>query len=145
MKVFSRRVAFNPEKHLPPFTVILVPYRFENATVRKIFVVLCHEAGHAFCIKTTTNATFYQNSPGRLAGCVLYKKGEFCFKEDTIIQPDNQFPISHEALIEAEKLKALEILGTLPEDFRERLIKAVNSSPVMDSRKKERVLKKIPK
>jgi hypothetical protein len=143
--VFFLRVCFNPEKDLPPFTVILVPYTFENATLRNIFVVLCHEGGHAFCIKTTTNSTFYKNSPGRLAGCVPYKKGELFFREDTIIQPDNQFPISHEALIEAERLKALEILGIMPEDFREKLIKAVNSSPVMDSRKKERVLKTIPK
>lgn len=137
---------FNPEVDLPPFTVVLCPYTFENATVRKIFIVLSHANGFAFCIKTTTNLDFYRNSPGVLAGCVWYRKGELpFFKEDTVIQPDNQFPIRHGALIEAERQKALEILGIMPADFKEKLIKAVNSSLRMDARKKERLLKILPK
>ena len=114
-------MAFEPKTDLPPFSVILVPYTFENATVRKIFVVICHEVGFAFCIKTTSNLTFYQNSPGLLSGCVPYKKGEIeFFSEDTVVQPDNQFPISHSDLIEAHNQGALEILGTMPADFPQR-------------------------
>lgn len=139
-------MALNPEDHLPPFTVILCPYTFESATVRKIFIILCHENGYAFCIKTTTNLDFYRNSPGVLAGCITYKRGELAFfKEDTIIQPDNQFPISHKALIQAQTEKALEVLGVMPPDFKEKLIKAVNSSLRMDARKKERIIKILPK
>ena len=115
-------------------------------TVKKIFIVLCHENGHAFCIKTTTNLDFYRNAPGILAGCVPYKKGELSiFKEDTVVQPDNQFPISHKALIQAHEDNALEILGTMPTDFRDKLIKAINSSLRMDARLKARILKILPK
>jgi len=139
-------VAFDPETELPPFTVILVPYKFENATVRKIFVVLCHENGHAFCIKTTSNLSFYQNSPGLLSGCIPYKRGEIgFFGEDTVIQPDNQFPIPHETLCECHEKGALEVLGTMPADFKEKLTKAVNCSIRMDARKKSRILTKLPK
>ena len=139
-------MAFDPEVQLPPFTVILFPYRFENATISKIFVVLCHERGYAFCIKTTANLAFYQNSPGLLSGCIPYKRGELgLFAEDTVIQPDNQFPISHASLIEASERGALRVLGTMPADFKEKLIRAINSSVLMDSRKKERILRRIPK
>jgi hypothetical protein len=134
-------VSFDPAA-LPPFTVILIPYTFENVTVKKIFIIVCHENGFAFCIKTTSNSEYYKNSPALMAGCVFYKAKEHsCFHEDTYIQPDNQFGIAHSQIADAEKTSALTILGTMPADFKEKLTKAVTSSITMNSRKKARILK----
>jgi hypothetical protein len=44
-------------------------------------------------------------------------------------------------LDQAANDKSLEILGTMPAYFKERLIKAINSSVRTDARKKERILK----
>jgi hypothetical protein len=47
-------------------------------------------------------------------------------------------------LDQAANDKSLEILGTMPAYFKERLIKAINSSVRTDARKKERILKILP-
>jgi hypothetical protein len=136
-------VSFDPSS-LARFSVIHLPYTFQGVTVKKLFVVIGHEKQFAFCIKTTTNATFYQNSPELLAGCICYKKGEVSFfTQDTLVQPENQFPIAHQAMVEAERAGTLSIVGKMPEDFGEKLAKAINASIRLDARKKARILKFI--
>jgi hypothetical protein len=136
-------VPFDPAT-LPAFTVFLQPYRFENVTIRKIFILICHENKHAFCIKTTSNSEFYKNSLELMAGCVCYKAGEHqCFGEDTYVQPDNQFAIPYVEIGLAEANGGFKIIGIMPNDFKEKLIKAVTASATMNARKKARIPKAI--
>ena len=125
---------------LTPFTVIKCPYQFEGAMVRKRFVVITHRGGYVICIKATSKMDRYASND-MANGVVIYKSGEIgCFTETTAIQPDNQFPISYRDLITHERNGDLEILGTLPHDFRPRLLKAMDNSITMSKRVKDRLL-----
>lgn len=79
-----------------------------------------------------------------MAGCIFYPAGQLkFFPGDTFVQPDNQFPISHTVIVEAHENRSFEQLGVMPADFKEKLIKAVNASITINSRKKSRILKAI--
>jgi len=84
----------------------------------KRFVILGHREGYAICIKATTKVEIYKNNPERLSGCVYYQAKEVTFFEtETVIQPDNPFPIPHPYIADCEKNGKLQILGNLPKDF----------------------------
>lgn len=82
----------------------------------------------------------YDADPKKAAGVVIYEVGTTaCFESRTAIQPDNQFPISYKDLITHHKNGELEILGVLPEDFRDKLIKAIDNSATIPPRLKARI------
>jgi hypothetical protein len=101
----------------------------------KYFVVLCHERrdGVLYCVslKATSRTQIYDNMPEKMAGAVCYEAGEACFKERTIIQPDNPWPISHQDIVKHRRAGAFGIVGNLPADFHCRLIAAIKASPTM--------------
>jgi len=97
----------------------------------------------AFCIKATSKTTAYANNPKRLAGVVFYRAGVISFFEkDTVIEPDNQFPIPHYDLIRQHSNASgdVRLLGALPSDFPAALAKAVRDSVTMPPSKKKRLL-----
>jgi hypothetical protein len=106
----------------------------------KLFVVLGHVEGTAVCIKATSKVDVYLNNKEMRAGCVYYEAGETgYFIKDTAIQPDNQFPISHEHIRSCHRDRIFEDLGILPRGFGEALKSAMNNSITMDERKKKRI------
>ncbi len=127
---------FEPAR-IPPFSVIRAPLAAgEEELGEKLVVVLGHAQGHAICLKATSNTSLYLNNPERMAGCVYYKAGELsCFKRDTIVQPDNQFPVAHSRIDCAER-----VLGKLPSDFPQKLRTAIENSSTMTENRKRSIL-----
>jgi len=128
------------------FSVIRLPYRFEDEhLLSKFFVLLGHHKDgfgewHAICIKATSQVTVYKNNPDKMCGCVYYRAGLVpCFPVDTVIQPDNQIPIAHKALVDAHFDGALECFDS-PPGFEELLRMAVADSMTMSKRLKQRLL-----
>ena len=104
-------------------------------------MVVAHKNGYVICLKATSKVERYFYDKKLLDGVLSYKAGDCaCFERDTVIQPDNQFPISYKDLVYQEKYGKLKVLGHLPANAKEKLIEAVNSSYTMDSRKQERLL-----
>jgi hypothetical protein len=84
------------------------------------------------------------NNATRLAGVVMYKAGELpFFEKDTVVQPDNQFPIPHFELIRQAVSHDAEVLGVLPSNFPEMLVNAVRASVTMSPREKQRILEML--
>jgi hypothetical protein len=138
----QRAMSFSPAS-LPKYSVIRLPYRFSGTSYSdpKRFVVLGHKAGHAICIKATSRMDFYRNNPEKLAGCVLYGAGEVSqFGEETVIQPDNQFPIPHAELQDLYDKGGLDLLGTLSMDFEAKLKTAIENSTTLNERELARLL-----
>lgn len=105
----------------------------------KYVVVIGHGDRHAICLKATSKTAIYRNNPDKMAGCVYLKAAEVAFfREDTVIQPDNQFPVPHSSLEDESR-----ILGSLPEDFQGRLIRAVESSSTIPTSRKRSLLECI--
>ncbi len=124
---------------LSPFTVIRVPHSFDNGLTyqEKFFVVLGHGGNVALCIKATSRTKFYDNNPEKMCGCVCYQAGEVeFFSKRTIIEPDNQFEIPHQRLIDYQKRGALKVAGSLPADFAGRLKAAMLKSQTLDGRRR---------
>jgi len=118
---------------IAPLTVIYVPYTFSGKGYPewKHFVVLCHAGGNAICVKTTTQVDYYIGNPSKLVGCVYLKLGTVPqFDQDTVVEPDNQFPISHLA-IQAAHADPRFRMFSLPSDFREKLCDAVLKSETL--------------
>jgi hypothetical protein len=131
---------------IKPFTVVYLPYRFEDDhQLSKYFVVLGHrtsgfEETHAICLKATSQVAGYENNREKMQGCVYYKKGTVeCFPVTTVIQPDNQVAISHKVLADAYFDGSLDCMN-LPPDFESLLKAAIANSVTMDNRKKKRLL-----
>jgi hypothetical protein len=128
---------------IPKYSVIRIPYKFSNASQyeSKLFVVLGHVCNYAICIKATSQVAFYKSNPEKLAGCVSYKPGEVAaFDQETVIQPDNQFPIPHEQLQRFNDNKTLQLLGVLPIDFEDKLKTAIENSTALNEREVTRLL-----
>lgn len=67
-----------------------------------------------------------------MAGVVLYPAGSISFFEkDTIVQPDNLVALLHSKLATQKLIKDLIILGTMPQDFKQRLLEAAIASETM--------------
>lgn len=112
--------------------------------MRKRFVVISHASAHAFCLKTTSQTSAFDADPSELQGVVVYEADECpLFNKRTIIDPRNQFPIAHSALILHEKAGDLEQHGVLPEDFKKRLIEAITKSRVIEHNRKKRLLSQL--
>lgn len=62
------------------------------------------------------------------------------FSKRTIIDPRNQFPIAHNTLVQHEQTGNFENQGTMPDDFKQKLIEAVKNSRVIEPNKKKRLL-----
>jgi hypothetical protein len=139
----SRNLAFNPSA-IPLFSVIRVPYVFDGANVLKRFVVISHANAHAFCLKTTSQTETFDADPSQLQGVVVYETGECpLFQKRTIIDPRNQFPIAHSALVVHESNGNFENPGVLPADFKARLIEAITKSRVIERNRKKRLLSQL--
>ena len=77
-----------------------------------------------------------------MVGAVFFEKGATaCFDKDTIVEPDNQIPLSYEKVMYADRMNTLERLGELPDDFGEKLIEAVKKSETMYEMQQKRLLK----
>lgn len=139
---------FDPAS-LKPYEVIQVFYQYQGQRGDfKYFVVVCHEehAGkkYVLCMKATSRTEKYENDKHQMAGCVYYKKGEVgCFAENTAIQPDNVHPIDYDRLVEEEKRGRFRRHGSLPADFRAKLIAAVKASITIPARRKEQILARL--
>lgn len=130
---------FDPAS-IPRFSVIRIPYTFEGSRTEKLFVVLCHRAGNAICIKATSKVTVYKNNPNMMRGCICYAAGTFgCFPLETVVQPDNQVPIPHSDIAKAHNAGQLEVHPTLPK-FEQELRRAIGASATLDERRRERIL-----
>lgn len=71
----------------------------------------------------------------------MYKAGVLpFFEKDTVIQPDNQFPIPHFELAKQAASRDFEVLGPMPSDFPALLAAAVRASVTMSPREKQRIL-----
>ena len=118
---------FDPSS-LQKYSVIKLPFQLgnESHTLTKRFVVICHEAEYAICLKATSKVEIYKNSKDLMAGCVYYQAGQLkVFQLNTAVQPDNQVTISHAYLSESHKNGSLDYLGLMPEDFEAKLLKAI--------------------
>jgi hypothetical protein len=103
-------------------------------------VVLTHQAGHAICIKATSQTFKYEHDKQQMVGCVFYPAKELpCFPVNTAIQPDNQIPITH-TLIENQYRRGELKIWQLPVDFPERLREAIQNSIDLNGRERKRLL-----
>jgi hypothetical protein len=133
---------FNPET-LAQFTVLRVPYQYSGQPLlSKLFITLCNEtlngARYTLCFKATSQTTLYDNSKELMAGCVYYKGGEIAFfGSNTVIAPDNPHPISHGHLVECYINNSLTILGVMPQDFRGKLLAAIQASITLTLERKQ--------
>lgn len=105
----------------------------------KLFVVLCHRPPFAICIKATSKTTIYRNNPSMSKGCVWYGAGEVpCFPLETVIQPDNQFPIPYELIRKADNEGILDAY-LLPTGFEDSLRAAIANSATLTPRERSRI------
>jgi hypothetical protein len=133
---------FDPNS-LKRYCVIALPHRFggEDYDERKIFVVLCHHNHHTICLKATSRVDIYKNNKEAMAGVVFYQAGQFkAFHLDTAVQPDNCVAIPHEKLRESKQNLKLDVFGTLPGNFQDRLLEAIDNSLTLDDRQRKRLL-----
>jgi len=131
---------FDPAS-MPRFSVIKIPATLDGQKQFKRFVVISHIPGYVYCLKATSQTAAFE----ACRDCVLtYKKGE-CkqFEKETVIDPRNQFPISHAELKKSIQDGEFEDHGCLPSDFRERMTEVVKNSRVIEPRKKARLLKEL--
>ena len=134
---------FKPEE-IPIFSVIRIPVELLGQIVRKRFVVISHIANHAYALKTTSRTEAFGQDPQLLREVVVYEPGECpLFSKRTIIDPRNQFPISHGLLIQHQRKGSYEHFGVLSDDFKEKLIRAVQTSRVIEQNRKQRLLAQL--
>ncbi len=77
-------------------------------------------------------------------GVIYYAAGELPFFElDTAIQPDNPHPIRHGDIAASNIAGTFELLGQMPEDFKDRLIAAVNASVTLAPARKRNILQRL--
>jgi hypothetical protein len=134
---------FKPEE-IPIFSVIRIPVELLGQIVRKRFVIISHVAKHAYALKATSRTEAFGQDPGRLKEVVVYEPGECpLFSKRTIIDPRNQFPISHGALIQHHRKSSYEHFGVLPADFKQKLIHAIEISRVIEPNRKQRLLTQL--
>ena len=126
---------------IPRFSVLRVPHAFAvgQTPISKLFVVIAHQGAYAICLKATSHTQQYENDKVRMAGCVYFPAGELkCFPSNTAVVPENQHPISH-AQIEREFAAGKVEIHSLPDDFRARLVKAVQDSDALNGAKRARL------
>ena len=83
----------------------------------------------------------YKNNPKRMQGVVHYPIGSVAFFEkETVIPPEHLFPIPHYDLTKQCLSKDAEVIGSLPPDFPEALVRAVKASVTMTRQEQQRIL-----
>jgi hypothetical protein len=122
-----------------------MPYQYPGSpSVPKRFVVICHEAGHAICLKTTSQVALYTSDPKMMGGVVFYAGAELVFFEvDTAVQPDNAHPIPHADILRCLQNQTLEVLGMMPDGFRDHLSAAIAKSVTMKPARKKHLLERL--
>jgi hypothetical protein len=137
---------FDPQK-LSRYTVFRVYYEFpgELRHEEKYFVVLRHIKRDSdplcCCIKPTSKVARYLADPSLLRGVIFYEgKALRFFGEDTIIDPDQdkEIPIAH--LIAQAKSGRYRVEGRMPEDFHDKLVKAIKQSKMLSDKRKSLLL-----
>ena len=122
-----------------------MPYEYQGeAPVPKIFVLICHEVNSAICFKATSQVSIYANNTALRAGVVFYASGDIPFLPvDTAIQPDNPHPIAHADINRCMANGTFEPLGTMPDDFAQKLVSAINASITMKPVRKKNFLARL--
>jgi len=122
-----------------------MPYQYPGeAAVPKRFVLVCHEAGHAICLKATSQVALYTSDPRMMAGVVFYPAGNLSFFEsDTAVQPDNLHPIPHASIVRCIQNQTLERLGIMPAEFRGQLAAAIATSVTMKPARKKHLIERL--
>jgi hypothetical protein len=134
---------FKPEE-IPIFSVIRIPVELLGQIVRKRFVVISHIARYAYALKTTSRTETFDQNPQRLTEVVVYETGECpLFNKRTVIDPRNQFPISHGILMRHHRKGSYEHFGVLPASFKQKLIQAIQASKVIEPNRKQRLLAQL--
>jgi hypothetical protein len=89
-------------------------------------------------MKATSKVAIYHSNPEKMAGAVHLVAGEVtCFPRETVIQPDNLYPVPH------ADLSAGSVVGELPEDCRQRLEEAITRSVSLTEIRRTRLLREI--
>jgi hypothetical protein len=108
-----------------------LPYEFEgdpNVKTKRFIVALNFvEQKTILCFKPTTQVAYYDSEPDRLKGVVEYRKDETCFEADRTIVEPKRYPIPYWQIERFDALGQLEILGYMPDDFRDRMKAAVKA------------------
>jgi hypothetical protein len=122
-----------------------MPYKYlGEPSEMKRFVVVCHEAAHAICLKATSKVALYVSDPRMMGGVVFYRAGDLSFFElDTAIQPDNPHPIPHADILHCLQSNTLEILGNMPAGFKAQLAAAIGASITMKPARKKNLLERL--
>jgi hypothetical protein len=137
----ATRQQFDPAK-IPPYTVLRFSYKWgEGRSGPKRFVCLMHRDGMAICLKATSKVESYKNNPKKMIGAVFYAAGSLpCFDKDTVIEPDNYIAVLHSTLAKQHATRELKILGVMPDDFVDVLIKATLASETMTPRQQRALI-----
>jgi len=122
-----------------------MPYQYPGKlAVPKRFVVVCHEAGYAICLKATSQVALYASDPKMKGGIVFFTAGELTFFEsDTAVQPDNLHPIAHTNIVRCLQSHTFEMLGMMPESFKARLSAAITTSITMKPARKKHLIERL--
>ena len=89
-------------------------------------------------MKATSQVALYLNDPEQMAGSVFYRARESCFRQDTVVQPDNLFLIPYSRLKNPSC-----VIGQLPTDFHGRLVSAIRASIKLDANRRAKLLELV--
>jgi hypothetical protein len=136
---------FDPLK-IGRYTVIHVWYEYPSQRgEEKYFIVLRHDKTSAGficrCIKATSRIARFENDPDLLKGVVLYEQRTIpFFTERTVVDPDSKLDIDHSHLKDQSRKNRFRVAGKMPEDFHERLVKAIKDSDQLAPKIKRELL-----
>lgn len=137
-KPSPRALAFD-SAGLPSLSVIRVAIAFgKGESQEKLLVIAFHDGSHAVCMKATSKVELYRNNADKMAGAIFIPAREVpCFPLDTVIQPDNLFPVPHLNITSAS------VAGELPDQYRLKLIHAVERSSSLTEVRRARLLREL--
>jgi hypothetical protein len=134
---------FRPEE-IPVFSVIRIPVLLNGQAMLKRFAVISHIGKYAYALKTTSRTETFDQNPEWFKAVVVYEPGECpLFTKRTIIDPRNQFPLPHGALIRHHRKGQYEHFGVLPPDFPEKLARVIETSRVIEPNRRHRLLAQL--
>lgn len=117
-----------------PFDVLWFPYEFPGDPDRlpKLFVVAVNVPAHRLlrCFKPTSQTLRFKKEPTLLKGVVEYCKGDLsCFDADRTIIESDTYGITYEHILRCHRDGKFDHKGSLPDDFRDRMVEAVKNRP----------------
>ena len=121
-------------KSFTPFDVLRFPYEFKGdpETKVKLWIVArnVEEREILICFKPTSVTTRYDKELISMKGVVEYKPGDLPpFSVRTIIDPESRTPFPYSYLRSCYANSKFEIVGKLPDDFRDKMLAAVERKP----------------